>query len=769
MSDLLESASAHLQKVAEHLEAAKRQYDSAKATYQSAKALYETIEASQSRLAKSGAFSNLCQSCAAIPLTAIFKQDSTSKPQRRKVGDLFHAVDGQSSCVFCKFLLEAFQVGDEEHSERLHASLKPRDTAIYFAEDPHGKPWFTKAGIDTNLPACPFVWLQIGPPTKFGEPHICIAFKPQTSVDSKPVRLDKMTYPRQRDALEAFNGSLNYDLLRSWLEKCRTQHGSHCHGEEVLRDPTPEIHLIDVHTRQIVRRCHNDRYIALSYVWGKGLDGESFWLAPHEPSPPNTEINSRTSLKHRPRLPAVLPQTMEDAITFVNRLEEKYLWIDLFCIDQRNLEEKQRQINSMGQIFASAYLTLVCLDGHDADWGLPGVSRPLLQTNQPTVALATGRLFATYVYSIWDHHGSSVWDSRAWTLQERLLSRRCIMFAKTYISMTCRTEFFHDSMDINLEAKGVRTWLGDDYFREDGSGISLDEHEWDFKTFEALVSVYSGRKMTLESDALNACRGSLNRISQKTGYNFSFGLPVQDYLRALIWKPHQDHVLVRRLGFPSWSWLGWLGRSEYAYWVGDMADYAAEDSDVVECKEASPTKRRRTQRFRDKKLHPESAILLSYPSDEGGPHSMQLTSTVARFKLRLVRRDGAVHRNLRPDSQQSRTAIGDHWTLLHPEGYPLRNVAGEHERFESTDVFFRLEPEYSRILQDQNSEAEFLFVQHWPRIRDSAASNKWLDDMVSALLILRNSDGTAWRLASVLLECEHWYKQDLQSETVTLV
>src|SRR2546429_8107808 len=99
MSDLMESASAHLQKAVEHLEVAKVQYESAKATYQSAKALYETVEASQSRLVKSGAFSNLCQSCAAIPLAAIFKQDLTSKPQRRKVGDLFQAVDGQSSCI----------------------------------------------------------------------------------------------------------------------------------------------------------------------------------------------------------------------------------------------------------------------------------------------------------------------------------------------------------------------------------------------------------------------------------------------------------------------------------------------------------------------------------------------------------------------------------------------------------------------------------------------------------------------------------------------
>ena len=53
----------------------------------------------------------------------------------------------------------------------------------------------------------------------------------------------------------------------------------------------------------------------------------------------------------------------------------------------------------MDQIFESAYLTLINLDGMDADWGLPDISRPLLRTQQPTVNLKCGQLMATYVYS----------------------------------------------------------------------------------------------------------------------------------------------------------------------------------------------------------------------------------------------------------------------------------------------------------------------------------------------------------------------------------
>jgi hypothetical protein len=327
---------------------------------------------------------------------------------------------------------------------------------------------------------------------------------------------------------------------------------------------------------------------------------------------------------------------------------------------------------------------------------------------------------ATYIYSVWDNNANSVWDARAWTLQERLLSRRCIMFANTYIAMACHAEFFQDSMSVSPETSGIKSWLGDDYFREDGSGIDLNEEECDFKKFDALVSVFSGRKLTQENDVLNACRGSLNKISNKTRCSFYFGLPMDDILRALLWKPHHDHILSTRIDFPSWSWLGWCGRTEYAYWVGDMSGYLAEDSQA----EGPPIKKRRIPIFKPSTPHPESAKVLSYENQTNGKPSIRVSSTVAKFKLRLVRPHGAVHRNLPSNSQQPKKEIGDHWALLDPAGNALRNLAGEYHNFEQTDVSFRLKPKYSTVLLEQESKADFLFVHHWPRIRDSEESNK---------------------------------------------
>ena len=341
------------------------------------------------------------------------------------------------------------------------------------------------------------------------------------------------------------------------------------------------------------------------------------------------------------------------------------------------------------------------------------------------------------------------------------------MFSKTTISMICRREFFHDCLAMDPEIKSVSTWLGHDYFREDGSGIKLDDTKWDFKNYDALVSVFSGRKLTYEADILNACRGSLNRISQRAGMEFASGLPVQDYLRALIWVPHSAHSLSRRFGFPSWSWTGWIGRIEYAYWVGDMADYLPGDTNKRTHGYRPPSKRKRTQLLETRKTHPERASIRSYPKNQ--TPLLQIETTVAKFKVQLVRRDCELHRKLKPSSQQSKNAVGDHWTLKGQGDRILLDMAGEYPCFERSDYFFRLKSEYSQVLLEQDNEADFMFVEHWPLIRDSATSNKWLYDMVSALLVVRNPDGTAWRLASVLLKGEEWYAKSPSPELISLV
>ncbi|KAL8644966.1 MAG: hypothetical protein Q9210_006980 [Variospora velana] len=750
MSQPISLAAAHLKKAKDHLDLVKAQYRSAEESYESAKSLYKAVELSETFHPQSLFY--LCESCAAIPMLKIFRP--TTKPYRHPVGDLFRAIETQSSCALCKFFVEAFQVGSEDPTgERLHAQLTPRDTAIYLAQDPNSKPWYYRAGIDCSRPSCPFVWLQTGPRTLTGQPYVCISLQPTLGHNETGQRSEDNIHPRRRGALETFNGSLNYDLVKLWLRRCCAEHSAPCQIENAGLDPSLEIYLIDVHEKRFVRYTSGDRYAALSYVWGKGHATRSDHVKPLPGGP----------------LPKFVPQTMLDAITFVEGLEEHYLWIDQLCIDQTNDEEMQRQMDLMDQIFAIAHLTIVCVDGPDADWGLPGVSRPLQRTKQPTVKIDCGQLTATFIHSQWHNNGTSVWDSRAWTLQERALSRRCVMFTQSYISMICRWAAFYDCLPISHGPDAIKSWLDHEYFREDGSGIVLDEPGWDFKDYDAVVSVFSSRQLSHQTDALNACRGLFNRLSAGGHQDFFFGIPTHDCHRASLWVPHFQHVLSRRIQFPSWSWAGWIGRIEYAYWVNDMAAYLKGDGADELRSNPRASKRRRLESLNVPPGHPQRARFVNVPYDESGPVILRIETTVTKFNLKLVRHESAPHRALRTNSQQSETAIGDHWTLIGQDGPPLRNEAGEHQCFELTDHFFRLKPEYSQVLIERHSEADFMFVEHWPRIRDSEASNKWLYNMVSALLIISNEDGTFWRLAAVLLKAEDWYARNPKLSNICMI
>ena len=73
--------------------------------------------------------------------------------------------------------------------------------------------------------------------------------------------------PRVRSRVEAFNGSVNIDVIQQWLEICN-HHGINC-GRSTPQNIV--FCLIDVRTRHVVQYVSGWRYVTLSVVWGKGV------------------------------------------------------------------------------------------------------------------------------------------------------------------------------------------------------------------------------------------------------------------------------------------------------------------------------------------------------------------------------------------------------------------------------------------------------------------------------------------------------------------
>lgn len=96
------------------------------------------------------------------------------------------------------------------------------------------------------------------------------------------------------------------------------------------------------------------------------------------------------------------------------------------------------------------------------------------------------------------------------------------------------------------------------------------QHE-PWTAYRRAVENYSCRLLSFQKDALNAFSGILQNLC---GTDCIEGFPAMFFDGTLTWQPRAR--LPRREGFPSWSWLGWIGsvhwfdNPDMAYWKADL-------------------------------------------------------------------------------------------------------------------------------------------------------------------------------------------------------
>ncbi|KAJ6096856.1 heterokaryon incompatibility [Penicillium sp. IBT 16267x] len=296
--------------------------------------------------------------------------------------------------------------------------------------------------------------------------------------------------------------------------------------------------LIDVRRRQIVAAPHDCRYVALSYVWG--------------PNPNKAkEMTSRATLESLQEdgglRTANVAKTINDAITNCSKLKEDYLWVDQYCIIQDDPSDQAEQIASMAAIYSSAAFVIISTDGDMYD-GIPGVSSERVQ-KQIQCQLA-GIEFINKLPS-WRGitGGSSVWSTRGWTYQEGILGRRKLYFSSSQSFFEC------DQSVLNEDGESQQALY---------SPNGLRPQIWDplVDSYYYHVGQYSMRHLGSQFDIYNAIEGVASALYGKK-HPLWFGLPRDDFDKALLWRPDSDlnqpreslPLKVPPEGLiPSWSW-----------------------------------------------------------------------------------------------------------------------------------------------------------------------------------------------------------------------
>lgn len=346
--------------------------------------------------------------------------------------------------------------------------------------------------------------------------------------------------------------------LRNWLRQCEDLHGKACHAQEWLGNiEQPNfLRVIDVERRCIVRAPPSCRYLALSYVWGS------------EKSAQTTKANIRNFRNKNGLGKDILPETIADSVKLVIALGERYLWVDRLCITQDDESDMAEQVPKMDLIYAGALLTIIVAIGEDATSGLPGLREGSRSVRQRTVRVAEDLfLMQTVLQGRAGHLQYSTWNSRGWTFQERLLSRRALIFTPNQVYWKCETSTWNE--ETILEPLMPKFWLLPFALECNDEWESI-EPKFGPQTFNTYISQYSSRGLTNHSDALSAFSGILSRMQYRNGEIYHWGLAYTRFDQELLWKYGEKRReklcritsgdgLIRYVPFPSWSWLGWIG------------------------------------------------------------------------------------------------------------------------------------------------------------------------------------------------------------------
>jgi hypothetical protein len=269
--------------------------------------------------------------------------------------------------------------------------------------------------------------------------------------------------------------------------------------------------LIDVQAGCIVHPTTQPSYFVLSYVWGAS-EGDLRATTTNI-----DDLKMPHSLTQR-----ALPQTILDVMKLVSSLGGKYLWVDRFCILQDDEVDKALQIPRMDSIYSLAELTIIAASGSDAHVGVAGLSVPRKLEQDicpvsPTLAMMTiptENRFPNCTYS-----------RRGWTLQERLLSRRALMFTEDQAVWMCGCADWAERISLeprNSSLESSHPW-------EVARNIlgSCDHGEFSYnlsrEQYSNLPRFYALKEFSNESDALDAITGVLRRISRITGDKLYWG------------------------------------------------------------------------------------------------------------------------------------------------------------------------------------------------------------------------------------------------------
>lgn len=482
-------------------------------------------------------------------------------------------VSSNSSCPFCRTLARNIELHEKEVSSRPKVKSAPLPLPVRFIFSSQMQNQKAMLQGDSVIRVSQKAYIQVGREHASSRPtRLNLGFDGSEWTDwsskySVYNCAQKVTYKGELGMVggRVINPqNLDVDLARSWIKTCVNEHSS-CRGEKQTSMRSVRIRLIDTARSCIIDAPDDCEYAALSYVWGETakhklkLQGFNSGLLQRE--------GFLAENSH------LLSRTVSDAIFLCRKLDIRYLWVDSLCIIQDCVDDRKCQIGAMGDIYKNAMVTIVGAAGNDADAGLPRITKE----SHATTICESGAL-SEEVNGIrmivarddMDPLFDSCWNERGWTFQERILSRRLLIFTPGLMLFCCSEVVWRE--DIATESLPTNDILSLPYCKENQLKRKLAPSSGNdcLANYFALLRQYTPRKLSDEKDRIDAFSGVLSEFSPGMG-NHIWGIPEGLFWATLSWSTSRpggynqpmernnirdEHGNIIEL-FPSWTWAAW--------------------------------------------------------------------------------------------------------------------------------------------------------------------------------------------------------------------
>lgn len=295
-------------------------------------------------------------------------------------------------------------------------------------------------------------------------------------------------------------------------------------------------------------------YVALSHCWGNlsAEEKEAF-------------CTTTTNLSERRKgfQLSSLPNTFQDAVIVTRESGVRYLWIDSLCIIQYGDggEDWKRESGRMEEVFSGAHFTIAATAATDSK---SGFLKRDIDSEYVHVEDASSRQF--YISNDLD---SFDWDvdmaqlnTRAWVMQEQILSRRTVHFTSRQTYWECGEGIFCETLTRLRIPPSDRYFMLDPNFPDRflNSGWKLTQ------SFVAtLIKNYSERKITFQTDRCIAISGLMDRVANALQCQHRFGIFQTHIHNNLLWQAYDmDKEKIEYDSYmPSWSWMAYSGRVSF--------------------------------------------------------------------------------------------------------------------------------------------------------------------------------------------------------------